>query len=220
MLNSTVESVRCVEGCGGDSTVTAIALVVALLSLAAAVAAWSVSQRSLAIAGREHQIFVERLNARADFVLDLYLAGGADGHIVESDQPHVWIKWQMGMANSGQKAAEAVGVNFVVPGDLDELAWVRQDSGPVSDPRNEYGPMSTAEELPTGSGLSAQYLAKKVDRVSLRDNVVAFAMAAVPMPANPGEERQVIASFRVWSDDLPEDIPDQRAELTITLRRT
>ena len=214
---STDVAVRCVEGCSGDSTAAIIGLVVAGLSLAVALAAWKISQSSLGIARAEHQVFLDQLNQRADFNLDLVVAGAPDG-VIETSNNDVRLKWQAGISNSGEKAARASTINFLVPGDLRELKWVLQDGREMPDPHMQHGPMSTAEQLPE-TGIPSSYLIREVERVSLRGSRVAFAEATIPAPANPGEERSVPASFRIESDDLPDDVQDQRVDYTVTIRR-
>jgi len=221
-----IKAVRCVEGCGGDSTVTIIGLVVALFSLGAAVLAWRVSQKSLELASAEHSMskeehkaFLDRLAARADFKLDLSLDDDEGSDIVITNRQYVQIIWKMGVENIGKKAADSVGVNFVVPCDLEDLNWCTQDGTPLNDAHQEYGPLRTGEELPDGSGKPSQYLIKKVARVSLRAPAVTFATAKVRVPATIGEERRVPASFRVCSDDLLDEMDSQHEDLTITVRR-
>lgn len=220
---AAVESVRCVEGCGGGNTVAIIGLVVALLSLGIALAAWRVSQDSLRIARREHQVFMDRLNARADFAVTLYLADRkAPEHVLEVTNPAgtpVRLKWQLGIENVGDKPADGALINFLLPAVATDPKWVTQTGNPIPDRGLRHGPMSTAEELvaENNSRHPAQYLIMEMDRVPLKGSRVAFASAAIPTPA-VGDEVRVPVSFRIESDDLPDDVRERRIDLETTVR--
>jgi hypothetical protein len=225
MQPTTLHAVRCVEGCGGgEPTAAYIGLVVAFLSLAVALAAWRVSHRSLQIARDEHRVFLKQINARADFDLTIDIVDRhlPDDGAIESSEEEIELKWQLGIENSGDKAALSALINFLVPTDISaSLAWITQNGLSVPDPHRQHGPMSTAEELPAADGTRhpAHYLVKEVPRISLRGARVGFATAQIKTPANPGEERIVPVSFRVESDDLPDDVEDRRIELETTIRR-
>jgi hypothetical protein len=224
MLFLGVQSVECVKGCGGDSTITAIGLAVAFLSLAVAFAAWRISHRSLDIANTEHQEFMRQLNARADFELTLYVDSPAleDGSVLESEQPVAGIRWEMGIHNSGDKAANDVGANFLIPADLDRdfFRWVTQSGESRNDDPAKTGPMTTPEELLASdqSRHPAQYLIREVERQTRKGDRLLFAFAQAKMPPH-GEERKLPFKFKVWSDDLPDDVEERTIEREITLRR-
>ena len=132
-------------------TVAYIGLVVAFLSLAVALGAWRVSHTSLAIAREEHRIFLKQIRARADFDIEIYVADYPDG-IIETSKPEVHIKWQVGMSNSGEIAAEMVGVNFLMPKWVEDPCSVTQGNMRMPDPHQTQGPTTTAEELTDSDG--------------------------------------------------------------------
>jgi len=112
-----VTDVNCVEGCGGDLTLTFVGLGVAISSLLLAIKAWRVSESGLRIANAEHRVFMKQLEARADFDLEIYLVSPlhVPDAVIETDQPELQLKWQLGISNSASKAANYVGVNFLIP---------------------------------------------------------------------------------------------------------
>jgi hypothetical protein len=225
MHQLTVNPVRCVEGCGGstDAWLVIVGLVVAFLSFCVAYAAWRVSQKSLGIAQDEHRVFMDRLNARADFDVTLYLVDRlTQGDVLEVTNPPgtpVRLKWQLGVENTGDKAADGASVNFLLPAAASDPKWVTQVGHPVPDTDLKHGPMSTAEELVAADETRhpAQYLIKEMDRVPRKGSRVAFVSAAIPTPEEGGEVR-VPVSFRIESDDLPDDVEDRRIHLETVVR--
>ncbi len=169
-------------------------------------------------------MFLKQINARADFALTIYVGDRdlPDDGVIQTSDDEIELKWQLGIANSGDKAALSALINFLVPTDTSaSLAWVTQNGLSIPDPHRQHGPMSTAEELPAADGTRhpAHYLVKEVPRISLRGARVGFATTRIKTPANPGEERIVPVSFRVESDDLPDDVEDRRVGLETTIRR-
>jgi hypothetical protein len=221
LLMLAAQPVECVKGCGGDSTVTAIGLIVAFLSLAVAVSAWRLSNKSLGIATTEHRVFMERLNARADFELNCYVVSPPlnDG-VYETTASVFAIKWQMGITNSGEKAANDVGVNFLIPHERTvpkSFGWVTQANQRIGDAGRV---MTTAEELVAtdGSRHPAHYLILEIPRQTRRTAGVIFATADLKSPP-PGEEIAIPYKFKVWSDDLPDDVEARTVEGEIRVRR-
>lgn len=206
MLPAAVESVRCIEGCGGGGEPAAyIGLVVAFLSLAVAFAAWRVSQNSLKIAREEHRVFLRQLNARADF--ELTIEGKDHGPEIVTYAEEVKVVWKLGITNSGQRAAADVGINFLAPQlGVEGLVWTEETARFVSSQRAAER-LTTTDELPASDGTSwpAQYLVQTLDRLSRRTHHISFAMATLVSPP-PGESRIVPVKFKVWSDELPDDV--------------
>jgi hypothetical protein len=199
------QAVRCVEGCGeGTGTLAAIGLVVAMLSLGAALAAWKVSSGSLAIVEEEHSVFKAQLAARADFSLTIESIGGA---IIGTGQPHVEVIWRLGVKNIGDRVANDVGINFLVPEEgIEELLWT--DEAGTFMPQTASDRLKTSEKLPASDGTSwpAQYLATSVDRFTKSTHHVIHARAVIDCPPDVGETRIVPVKFKVWCDDLPDDV--------------
>jgi hypothetical protein len=199
------QAIRCVEGCGeGTGTVSAIGLVVAMLSLGAALAAWKVSRRSLAIVEDEHKVFKGQLDARADFDLTIEPIGGS---ILATGRPHVEVIWRLGIKNTGNRAANDVGINFLVPEkEVSELLWT--DEAGTLRPSTASDRLTTSEELPGSDGTSwpAQYLATTVPRFTKRTHHVIFARAVIACPTAIGDTRVIPVKFKVWADEMPDEV--------------
>jgi hypothetical protein len=215
LLSSAASPVRCIEGCGGGGEPTVLALiglVMAFLSLAIALKAWKVSDSSLAIANQQHQEFLKALQARADFDVSLHLEEHPDW-LVETDSDEVRLKLRLVITNSGTKAATDVGVNLLAPAELRDLK---------SEGKQATTPTTKIEELTAsdGSTYPAQYLVELIPRFSLSMTNIKFASAVFDAPKMPGDERLVPLLFRVWSDDMPDDVDVRSATGEIQIRRT
>jgi hypothetical protein len=227
---AAVHSVKCVEGCGGDSTVAIVGIVVGVLSFLVAIAAVWVARRSLGnaeehlgMARTEHSEFMRQLNARADLEVEAYLHDmpPMENGALEASDAEVTIRWRMGIKNIGAKPANDVGVNFLVPqAGILALHWAAESGQATYDPAM-HGPMTTSEELVGGdhSRHPAQYLIREIRRVTRRSHFVFFAGCRATMPEQPGQERTVPYKFKVWSDDLPDDVEASVFEREVTLRR-
>ncbi|MEZ5078406.1 MAG: hypothetical protein R2725_13300 [Solirubrobacterales bacterium] len=226
MQLAAVESVRCVEGCGGGTeTLGIIGLVVALLSLAVAIKAWMVSDASLRIARAEHREFEKKLNARADFALDLALDNPEprDG-VVDLTTQKAFLRWKIDINNIGEIAADGVTVEFLFPSDIAvrkaDIGWTMLDGSWMGTGNaDDHVPLPTSEEVTTDDGESvpAEYLVKDMGRISVTRRPVLFAGIKVERPKR-GEEIRVPVSVRIRSDDLPDDVDDRRAFCETILR--
>lgn len=214
MLLAAAKAVRCIEGCGGESTstITAIGLVLALVGVAIALMAWRSAAGALTIAREQHKEFLGQLRARADFEIGLVLEGHPSG-LIETGQDEVRLRWSTKIENCGNRAATDVGINFLAPNDLRSLAWDQQDA---------TKPSSTIERLKASNGTThpAQYVVRLMERLSLRMVHINYASAVADTPKNPGEERIIPVMFRVWSADLPDEIKWRVVESEVTIRRT
>ena len=217
-----VHSVRCVEGCGGDaaSTVAIIGLVVALLGIAIALAAWKIAHESLKIAREQHQEFRKELLATADFNLTIEVEGHDD--LVETDADRIRLVWRLGIKNTGAKAASDVGLNFLVPKQLGSFSWFSAGTSGILNANvvgAEQRRHDTGETLPTADEqIPAQFIDKILSRLGLRTHHVSTAEATIVLP-NPGDEVVVPVKFKVWSDELPDDVDDRSIRHEVTVRR-
>jgi len=184
--------------------VAAIGLVVAMLSLAAALAAWKVASRSLAIVEEEHGVFKAQLAARADFDLTVEPINGS---IIATGQTYVEVVWRLGIKNTGDRVGHDVGINFLVPEEgVEDLLWT--DEAGTHMPQTASERLKTSEELPASDGTSwrAQYMATSVDRFTKSTHHVIHARAIIDCPAELGQTRFVPVKLKVWCDDLPDDV--------------
>lgn len=223
---AAAQAVKCVQGCGGDSTVSAIGIIVAFLSLGIAIAAFRISRDSLAIARREHKVFMEQVNARTDFELTVRLVdpGGAeDGDVVETyNDDELELRWELGVKVSGDKAAGDVGMNFLVPDSTARLSWVTQRGSGIKDDLGRFGPLIAPEELDAkdGSKHPAWYLIYERPRLSKPTALVRYASAAVPLHnVEVGTDVPIPVKFKVWSDDLPDDVTERSKTMEVIVRR-
>ena len=218
-----VRSVRCVEGCGGDtaSTVAIIGLVVALLGIAIALAAWKIAHESLKIAREQHQEFRKELLATADFNLTIEVEGHDD--LVETDADRIRLVWRLGIKNTGTKAASDVGLNFLVPKQLGNFSWFSAGTSGILNANvvgAEQRRHDTSETLPAGSEqVAGQFIDKTLSRLGLRTHHVSKAEATVVLP-KPGDERVIPVKFKVWADELPDDVDDRSIRHETIVRRT
>ena len=148
---------RMCEGCSGLDPFAIAALLVAL--------------GALAMAWREHRVFIKRLKARArlEVTLRVVQPPGVRGGLVEIDGTAGTIIIEVGLRNYGERAAGATTVNVLFPERAD-VRWCGprgEDMGPESNrsiPSGETLDVANQTEPPR-----AWYLTKQSPRVSLRD---------------------------------------------------
>jgi hypothetical protein len=122
-----------------------------------------------------------------------------------------------GIKNTGERAAGPTGINFLVPDDLRRLRWETQQGRP--DPGKKQEVLLTAEELEGSDGTrsTAQYLFHQYDRVSKRTHYVGWVGMEAPVPRTG--ERRVPMKFKVWSDELPDDVEERQHTIEVRVRR-
>ena len=99
------------------------------------------------------------------------------------------------------------GDNFLVPEEgVEDLLWT--DEAGTHLPQTASERLKTSEELPASDGTSwrAQYMATSVDRFTKSTHHVIHARAIIDCPAELGQTRIVPVKFKVWCDDLPDDV--------------
>jgi hypothetical protein len=201
---AAVTPVECVDGCGGLDPLAIVALVVAL--------------SGLAMAWREHQVFLKRVRARArlEVTLRVVQPPGVRGGLVEIDGTAGTIVVEVGLKNYGERAAGATVVNVLFP-ERAELRWCG--------PRGEEMDPESSRRIPSGETFDvdyeaepvrAWYLTKESPRVSLRGGHVTW----VSFYAVPPEGGEVKMALRATAscDEMPDNQPDARGELDVRVR--
>lgn len=214
--------VECVEGCGGDSLLAVASIAIATISVIVAAASLYTNRHMLRMARTEHQVFLDMVLSRADFKLDVWIQHHevTDG-VIETDADRIGVQLQLGIANTGKKAASSVGVNLLAPTTADVFTWITPQGQDLGGRDDTSGPVSTAEELVAEDGTRhpAHFLIRQIHRVGLRDSHVSFAKLSFRMPPQPGSEIVVPVKFKVWADELPDDLEDRVRQIEFRLRR-
>ena len=168
------------------------------------------------MAREEHQAFLQEMRATADFDLTVEL-DDVVGNVIETTADQFALVWRLGIKNSGEKAANDVGVNFLIPQGIPGFAWrtARTDAHTVGAAREiELTPeILTASD---GAESQAQYLATKIDRIDLRTHHVLRAEATM-RPA--GAETIISVKFKVWADELPDEVEARWVTHEVVVRK-
>ena len=218
---ATVQFVRCVNCGGGGDTLTIIGLIVAAIGVLIAAAAYKVAMNSrqiaqdsltaaqqsqraaedtLAIAKREHDEFMKQLAARARFEITARVVSGAPDGAFEIDRgvSMAMAKVEIGLTNTGAKAAGPTALNVLLPGRIRSFAGLTSGG-------ERYGPdpVATSETLTMqdGTQAEAQWLNADIPRVSNRTPVLRWVWFSV-------EDRaltRIPLRVKAQSDDLPDD---------------
>lgn len=204
MIVAAVQQVECVSGCGGSglpSTPEVIGVAAALASLAVAFYALKISLGSLRIAEEQHSVFLDNLNAHADFKLEIHSPG--EGGVIEMTSSRLKLIWAIHVNNTGDKAARHVHVAFGLPTFMREMQW--EEGEKESFASEKGGPYPVREDLidSEGRSLEAQVVTKRVPYIGRAGGFQ--NVSAILELENPGEERRVPATLLVRSDDLPDD---------------
>ena len=198
---------RCVN-CGGDNS----------LSLYIAVGAFVVALLSLYIAGREHREFMRQLRARADFEITLRFLSFAD-NVLRSDAVQVDVRLEIGLKNTGQKAASETTINVLAPTFAADL----RRTGPLGSPVGEWRePVNTSELLGTsdGSALPAHWLTMLLPRMGRKGGSVCFATFTIDVPEPNAGPRLVPMRVRVSAEELPDEVEDRVAEIELRVENS
>jgi hypothetical protein len=208
--------VRCVEGCG-DPTLAIVSIVIAIVSVGVAITALLITRRSFKMAKAEHEVFLDQLGARADLSVNVsldYPEADEDGVIVTRATRQA-VRVLIGVESIGQKAAEHVGFNVLLPLRADEPKWTNQ-RGRITDPGD---PTTTPEQLTTSDGEEhpTHYVDKITDRIGSehRASYVTFHVELT----EAGEEVRIPIKGKVWCDDMPEGVDERVKKIELTLRR-
>lgn len=184
------------------------ALVISLLSLRSA-------QAQRRMAADEHAEFMRELRARANFEISLRAVDGPEDDLLElpAGAFRTYGEIEVGLKNTGERAARRTILNLVAPSWLAELGWVEPDGSPRPDARPA---MQTPDErLPDGRGQEHPgiYLTEEFSSIDRRPAYVRRARFLLP------EDRESIPFRAVaQSDDLPEELSEVREYFLLRLR--
>jgi hypothetical protein len=231
---AAVNKVECVSGCGsaGDGNhatliLSIVGLLVALVSVALAWRAMISSNQSadaaaasLKIAEEQHGVFMAERQAKADLELRLGVVGHPD-NVVETSATRLRLVWTIGIRNVGNGAATHVNVHCFVPLELTDLKWEIAKEETLTTQR--AGPWDLGEFIRDSDGADrpVHFLAKIVDRLGVRGGWrFSNASAEVTVPPVVGDELRVPVLVTAASDDLGKDVPQEKLETEIVIRRT
>jgi hypothetical protein len=214
-VEAAVTVVRCVN-CGGTDTSwpTVVALVFA--GVAAVIAA-----RSLLIQSAEHKRLREELAKRADFVITIRPQGpgcrniSADAAELVTSASGVVVRFEVGVTNTGQKAAAHTVLNFLAPAHYQGLRWSGPSGEELAPPQD--APL-TSEQLPGSTDPNgSRWLSDEIERVALRTPRVRWVLLGVDLP--PDGEVDLPVRAKAESDDLPDDVEERVKDFVLHIRR-
>lgn len=167
-----------------------------------------VARDALEISKVEHEVFLANYNARADLHLTVTLMDSSDDNRT-INATAAYLRWEIGLRNSGDRTATNVGVNFVLPILLRDPIWTNQVGAPLHEQQLTGGPLTTDEMLgiPTGE-LPSHYMTKMIDRVegTERTHVVMYVTALFDLPDEVGVPAHLPVIARAWCAELPDDV--------------
>jgi hypothetical protein len=218
MLLTAVQQVECVSGCGGGSGLPSnaevIGVVAALASLAVAFYAIKISVGSLRIAEEQHEEFLRKLRARADFTVDIRSPGHKG--VIETDAAQVEIQWVIDVTNTGEKPARHVGFAFSAPDFITDLKWVEGEEDSILSQKGGAHVVSTDVVAEDGLEYAAQAVTKIVDYIGrMRRHSRVSGVLSLKL----GEEVRVPVRLKVMSDDLPDDVEYRETVKEVLVRR-
>lgn len=185
-----------------------VALVISLLSLRAA-------QAQRRMAAKEHAEFMRDLRARAE--LDVRVRGldGPEDDLLERPPGalRTYGVVEVGIKNTGKRAARDTILNLVAPSWLEELSWAEPDGTARSDARV---PVPTPDERLTDGGgqdHSGIYLVEVLPLIGRRPAYVRYARFILPH----GHGTVPFCAI-AQSDDLPDEVFEVRQDFLLRLR--
>lgn len=193
------------SNCGGASDWLSIASIV-IASLALTISLWM-----LWMARREHREFLRQLNARAQLSPFAYLAGNDELDNIVSDATRVTALIEVGVANSGDKAAGPTTLIVAAPVHED----IRWCDAAGRDLPGDPGISREGITVPAPSGhgrapVEAHYLETELPRISLKSPVVRHVRVNAAVPTEQGRPHVVPLRIVARSDDLPDDVDEVR----------
>jgi hypothetical protein len=211
--------VHCVEGCdgGGVDGYNLAGLGIAPLSLVIAVVALRIAFRGLGIARAEHAVRTKERSARGDLepTLRVVAPGTDEEGVIESPPMRLTVRVEAGITSVGDKPAEHVGINLLLPLRAEEPIWTDPQGRPTRD-----GALNTTSEVLTdqdGKQHPVHYLDKTVSRIGPEARVayVTFHVASSP---KAGQELRIPIKFKVWCDDMPEGVDERVTQVDVVVR--
>lgn len=217
-----VSRVECVEGCQDLGTIGAVSLIVSGVSLLLAGVAAFFAWKSWTIARTEHAEFMRKLHATARGEVTLRVTSpGGEGRLIETPADWVYVVWELGIHNVGDKLASRVGVNFLYPQDARIEGHWANSNGSLSEARAEA--LRTDETLPAGDGSKpeARFLHKEREAVGTITKYVDFVSLKINTGViRGGIEIRVPVKFKIWSEDFPGEEPEAFVRDEIVIRKS
>ena len=183
--------------------------------------AWRSAQRNLAIAQTEHKEFMRQINARADFDLKVEIANletAEDGGLDLPPNTDHLVRFRLGVTNSGNKAAERTGFNFLFPARFRTAEWTDNQgrkSTEASSVAEVADPTDTLPRLPHGEEI--HYLQRTVPEIRRKGHFITYVN--LYLPANAFPEGAFSVRFKAWADELPDGVEERIEELTVPVRQ-
>jgi hypothetical protein len=200
LLGNALDAVSVVAALG--------ALVISLLSLRSA-------QAQRRMAADEHAEFMRELRARASFEISLSTLNGPENDLLElpTGASRTYGLIEVGLKNTGDRAARRTILNLVAQSWLAELGWVEPDGSPRADARSA---MQTPDaQLRDGHGQEHPgiYLIEEFSSIDRRPAYVRRARFLLPEGVETIPFRAV-----AQSDDLPDELFEVREDFLLRLR--
>lgn len=203
--------VKCLN-CGGAET--SWPTILALLFAGAAVL---VAARSLWLQASEHKRLTAELAKRADFALtirpmgNLYESVGSDSAELTTPASSVLLLLEIGITNTGDRAATHTALNVLAPQRYRNLTWSLPNGAPID---RLATAAATSEQL---ENEECWWISDEIERVALRTPRLRHATVDVEVP----QEGEVTVQVRVkaQSDDLPDDVEERVKDFTVRVSR-
>jgi hypothetical protein len=178
------------------------------IALAVAVVGTGTAARSLSIQANEHRRLTEELKKRADFEITIRPVSlpdpariGADSAALTEDVIDTNVRFEIGVKNTGTRAAAHVTLNFLAEDRMGGLRWC----GPTGEQVTSPG-VAPATSEPLGDGTvtsGVRSVSHEFARIALRTPRIKWATVPVALPATGTIDLHVRA--KAQSDDLPDD---------------
>lgn len=208
----------------GSVFLAASSLVVALAaaifakrSAGSAAESAELAREEVAMTRAEHEVWLKRMEARADLRLDLRTINADDEGVLRTTGSSVSVRVEVGVANAGELVAGQTTINVLAPRRTQNLRWC----GPLGEDTelSHLRPAETDEKVQggDGEGRQAEYLSRAIDQVGLRTPVVVHVRFTVNVPDEG--ERVVSLRAKASADELPEGVDEVVADHLVCVRR-
>jgi hypothetical protein len=168
----------------------------------------------------EHQVWLNRTNARADLHLTLKIVGADDQGVLWTEGSSAFVRVEVGTSNDGERAAGRTTFNVLAPRGTRYLRWCGPGGEELADVRP---PAQTSEALtyPDGRVVESDCLYATLPEVGLRTPEVRFLSFSVnfPEPVEAGAEVVVPIRAKASADELPEDVEEVVLDHLACIRR-
>lgn len=208
----------------GASLTGAIGLVIAVAaalyakrSAESAKEAVAVARAQFELMEEEHQWLSTERKASADLAITLTCPIADEDGVVRTSATSTNAPIEIGIENTGDKAAGPTTVNLLAPTTLPHLRW----TGPNGEDEPDGSRTAkTSEPLidDAGKHVDAKYLSKQLPRVGVRDHIVLFVRFSADTP--PGSEPfHIPFKATASADEMPGDAPEATALLSLKIAR-